>query len=329
MNSKIYAGITGTGSYLPEKVLTNVEMEKFVDTNDAWIKSRTGIEERRISDADTASSDLGIIAAKRALKSAGLAPEEVELIVVATISPDSIFPSTACIIQDKIGAINAAAFDLSAGCSGFVYALTVAAQFVQAGTYKNVLVIGAETLTKVLDWEDRNTCVLFGDGAGAAVVQPVEEGRGVISVDLGSDGSGAKLLHLPGGGSRCPATSESVMARQHYMKMAGAEVFKFAVRIMGESSLRVIEKAGLNKEEIDYFIPHQANIRIINSAAKRLGLGMDKVYVNLHKYGNTSAASVGVALDEAIREGKVKKGDNVVLVGFGAGLTWAAMVLKL
>ncbi len=329
MNSRICAGITGTGSYLPEKILTNVEMEKFVDTTDEWIKSKTGIEQRHVAEDEHASSDLGVIAAERALKSAGLAPEEVELIVVATISPDSIFPSTACIIQDKLGAANAAAFDLSAGCSGFVYALTVAAQFVQAGTYKNVLVIGTETLTKMLDWEDRNTCVLFGDGAGAAVVQPVEAGRGVISVELGSDGSGAELLHMPGGGSRCPATAESVIARQHYLKMAGPEVYKFAVRIMGESSLRVIEKAGLTKEQIDYFIPHQANIRIINSAAKKLGLGMDKVYVNLHKYGNTSAASVGVALDEAIREGKVKKGDNLVLVGFGAGLTWASLVLKL
>lgn len=326
---KICAGITGTGSYLPDRILTNKELEKMVNTSDEWIKTMTGISERRIADPETSSSDVGLVAAQRALEDANLTPEELDLIIVGTISPDMIFPSTACVLQHKLGATKAGAFDLSAGCTGFVYALAIAAQFIEAGTYKNVLVVGAEALNKIIDWEDRNTCVLFGDGAGAAVVQPVEEGRGVLSMELGSDGSGAEFLSLPAGGSKCPATPETILARQHYLQMNGREVFKFAVRVMGESSERVIEKAGLKKEDVDFFIPHQANFRIIESAAKRLGLGMEKVYVNLDKYGNTSAASIGIALDEAIRSGKVKKGDNLVLVGFGAGLTWGSVVLKL
>lgn len=322
------AGIVGIGSYLPEKRLTNRDLEKIVDTSDEWIRTRTGISERRMTTAEEATSDLGTKAALRALEDAGIAPEEVDLIIVPTVTPDMFFPSTACLIQKNIGAKNAAAFDISAGCTGFIYALSIANQYVAGGTYQTVLVIAAETLTKIVDWDNRNTCVLFGDGAGAAVVRPVQEGEGFLSFELGAEGGGADLLKLPGGGSRQPATVETVRHKEHCIVMAGNEVYKFAVKIMGEAAVRALEKAGLKKEDVNYLIPHQANTRIIEAAMKRLGLSSDKVYINLDKYGNMSSASIPVALDEAYRGGCVNKGNLLVLVGFGAGLTWGACVLR-
>ncbi|MGC8971418.1 MAG: beta-ketoacyl-ACP synthase III [bacterium] len=319
-------GIKGIGSYTPPKVLTNSELEKIVDTSDEWIFTRTGIRERRIAESDVATSDLSFEAAKIALDSATLTPKDIDLIIVATVTPDMLFPATACILQDKLGA-RCPGFDLSAGCSGLIYALSVGTQFVANGTYNNVLVVGAEVLSKITDWQDRSTCVLFGDGASAVVLGPVERG-GFKSFVLGADGSGGNLLELPAGGSRLPASYETVSQRLHYIKMNGREVFKFAVRIMGEAALEAIEKAGLNPSDIDLFIPHQANIRIIESAAERLNLSMDKVFVNLDKYGNTSSASVGIALHEALLSGKIQEGSKIVMVGFGAGLTWGACVLE-
>lgn len=321
-------GILGIGSYLPEKVLTNKELEQIVDTSDEWIVDRTGIRERRIVDSTVATSDLATYAAEQALQDAGITADEVDLIIVATATPDMFFPSTACLVQDKIKATKAAAFDLSAGCSGFAYGLVVGSQFIQTGLYKKVLVIGAETLSKILDWTDRNTCVLFGDGAGAVVLGEVPAGYGILGVELGSDGSGGDLLSIPAGGSRNPATVETVTERMHTLQMSGSDVFKFAVKVMGEAAFKALENAGLSHEDIDCLVPHQANIRIIQSAAKRLKLPMDKVMVNVDNYGNTSAASIPIALNEAVADGKIKNDDIVVLVGFGAGLTWASCVMK-
>ncbi|AHF07613.1 beta-ketoacyl-ACP synthase III [Desulfitobacterium metallireducens] len=321
-------GIVGTGSYLPEKVLTNGDLEKIVDTNDEWIVSRTGIKERHIADPDSSVSDLCYEAALRALEDAKVAPEEIDLVIVATVTPDYAFPATAGLVADRLGAKNAAAFDLSAACTGFLYGITTGAQFVATGLYRTVLVIGAETLSKILNWEDRSTCVLFGDGAGAAVIQPVEEGYGFKSFELGADGAGGHLLAMLGGGSKNPATVETVQNKMHTLSMAGSEVFKFAVRIMGETAHKVIDKAGLQKEDIDLFIPHQANLRIIDASIKRLGIDSKKVFVNLDRYGNMSGASIPVALDEAARGGRIKYGDNLLMVGFGAGLTWGGTVLK-
>lgn len=328
MNGLKNVGILGTGSALPEKVLTNFDLEKMVDTNDEWIVSRTGIRERRISDENTAVSDLAYEASLKALEASGVSAEEIDLIIVATVTPDMSFPSTACILQDKLGAVKAAAFDLEAACSGFLYGITVAQQFIATGMYKHVLVIGAETLSKITDFTDRNTCVLFGDGAGAVVLGEVEQGYGILSTDLGANGEGGKYLMQPAGGSRKPASIETINNREHYIYMGGGEVFKFAVRIMGQGAVNVVEKAGLSLTDVDYLVPHQANIRIIEAAAKRVGLPMEKVKVNLDKYGNMSAASIPVALDEAIKEGKINKGDHVVLVGFGGGLTWGAAMIR-
>lgn len=319
-------GIKGIGSYAPPKILTNADLEKMVDTSDEWVVTRTGIRERRIAEPDVATSDLSFEAARIALASAHLAPEDIDLIIVATVTPDMFFPATACILQDKLGA-KCPGFDLSAGCSGFIYALSVGSQFVANGTYNNVLVVGAEVLSKITDWQDRSTCVLFGDGASAVILGPVERG-GFKSFVLGADGSGGKLLEIPAGGSRLPASFETVSQRLHFIKMNGREVFKFAVKIIGEAALEAIEKAGLNPSDIDLFIPHQANIRIIESAAERLNLSMDKVFINLDRYGNTSSASVGIALNEALLLGKIKEGSKIVMVGFGAGLTWGACVLE-
>ncbi|QGP93028.1 3-oxoacyl-[acyl-carrier-protein] synthase 3 protein 1 [Neomoorella glycerini] len=321
-------GIVGTGSCLPERILTNAELEQMVDTSDEWIRSRTGIRERRIASHDTAASDLAVPAAAKALAMAGLPAEAVDLIIVATVTPDTLFPATACLVQERLGARGAAAFDLSAGCSGFIYALAVASQFIAAGVYQTALVIGVEILSKIINWQDRNTCVLFGDGAGAVVLQAVPEGEGVLGLHLGADGNGGSLLSIPAGGSRLPASPSTVQNRLHTIHMNGPEVFKFAVRVMGEASLKALEQAGLRKEEVDFLIPHQANIRIIEAATKRLGLPPEKVYVNLDRYGNMSSASIPVALDEAYREGRLKRGDKVVLVAFGAGLTWGATVLS-
>nr|WP_280956773.1 beta-ketoacyl-ACP synthase III [Acetohalobium arabaticum] len=321
------AGITGVGSYAPDKVLTNRDLEEMVDTSDEWIKSRTGIQERRIAKEETTTSDLAYKAAEAALDDADLAPEELDLILVATVTPDMVFPATGCLLQDRLNATDAAAFDLEAGCSGFVYGISVATQFVRTGAYDNVLVIGAETLSKIINWEDRNTCVLFGDGAGAAVIQPVES-RGILSTVLGSDGSGGDVLQIPAGGSKQPASLETVENNLHCIQMEGNAVFKFAVRAMGKGAVEALNEAGLEKEDVDFLIPHQANIRIIDGAAKRLNLSDDEVFVNLDKYGNTSAASIPIALDEAVEAGKIHSGDRVVIVGFGAGLTWAASVIE-
>ena len=328
MNKLRNAGIIGTGSCLPDKIVTNQDMEKTVDTTDEWIRTRTGISERRMTDENTATSDLATIAAMRALASANLSPEEIDLIIVSTVTPDMMFPSTACIVQKNIGAVNAAAFDLEAACAGFLYGLSIADSFVRAGSFNKILVIGAETLTKILDFTDRNTCVIFGDGAGAAIISEVPEGYGIMSTYIGADGRGGDLLKVPAGGSRIPSSVESVQNRLHYVKMDGKEVFKFAVKIMGDAAEIALGKCGLTKEDVDFFIPHQANIRIIEASVKRLKIAHEKVYINLDKYGNMSSASVAIAIDEANRKGLLKDGDTIVLVGFGGGLTWGSAVLK-
>ncbi|MFH1709946.1 MAG: beta-ketoacyl-ACP synthase III [bacterium] len=316
------AKIIGTGSYVPKKVLTNFDLEKIVDTSDEWIRERTGIRERRIAADGEATSDLALEAARRAIESAKIDPKELELIIVGTSSPDMLFPSTACIIQDKIGAVNAAAFDVSAACSGFNYALAAAASFIESGLYNNVLVIGADTLAKYLDWTDRNTCILFGDGAGAAILKGSADGSGILASHLGAEGSGGKYLIMPGGGSRDPE------AKKRFIWMDGKEVFRFAAKVLPKCVKAVLEKAKLKIEDVSLLIPHQANIRIIDFALKNLGLSKNKVYVNLDRYGNTSAASIPIALDEALKEGRIKKGDIVALAGFGAGLTYGANIVK-
>lgn len=320
-------GIIGTGMYVPEKVLTNADLETMVETNDEWIVSRTGIRERHIAAPEQATSDLAYEAAVKALESAGLAAEDLELIIIATVTPDTTFPSTACILQEKLGAKKAAAFDLSAACSGFVYSLATANGFIQTGMYNNALIIGADTLSRITDYSDRNTCILFGDGAGAVVLGEVPEGRGFLSFDLGAEGSGGALLKLEGGGSRLPASAETVQGGKHFIYMNGREVFKFAVRVMGSATEAVLRKAGKGKEDIDLFVPHQANIRIIQSAMQRLDLPEEKCVINVDRYANTSAASIPLALVEAAQGGRIKEGDTVLLVGFGGGLTWGASVL--
>ncbi len=322
------AGIAGIGTYVPERILTNSDLEKMVDTSDEWISTRSGIKQRHIASAEQATSDLAVAAAVRALNDAGVEAEELDLIIVATNTPDMLFPATACLVQDRIGAKKAGAFDLAAGCTGFIYALAVGGQFISTGSRRAVLVIGAEALSKVVDWKNRNTCVLFGDGAGAVVLRPVPEGSGILSFKLRSDGSRGSILSQPAGGSRLPATYETVDERLHYIHMRGREVFKFASKIMEDTAEEALAAAGLTRSDIDLLIPHQANIRIIKHASKKLGLPPGKVLVNIERYGNTSTASIPLALEEAVREGRVKKGDNVVMIGFGAGLTWGASVVK-
>lgn len=318
-------GIIGTGKYVPERVLTNQELEHMVETSDEWIVTRTGIRERRIAAPEQATSDLAYEASLKAIASAGIAAEDLDLIIVATITPDTSFPSTACLLQDKLGAKKAAAFDLSAACSGFIYGLATATSLITAGMYKHVLVVGAECLSRITDYTDRNTCILFGDGAGAVVLGEVPQGRGFRSFQLGADGAGGELLKVSGGGSRLSPEGEA--AKGHHIQMAGSEVFKFAVRIMGGAAEEALHKAGLSKEDIDLLIPHQANIRIIQSALNRLELSEEKCMVNLDKYGNVSAGSIPIALAEAVEEGRIQEGDTIVFVGFGGGLTWGASVL--
>jgi len=320
-------GILGTGKYVPERILTNQQLEKMVETNDEWIVTRTGIKERRIAADNEATSDLAAKAAQEAIASAGLTAEDIDLIIVATVTPDMFFPSTACLVQDKLGAKKAAAFDLSAACSGFIYSLATGVSMIQSGLYKHILVVGAETLSRITDYSDRNTCILFGDGAGAVVIGEVAEGKGFKSFELGADGSGGELLKVNGGGSRRPATEETLANNEHVIHMAGNDVFKFAVRIMGSAAEEALKKANMTKADVDLLVPHQANIRIIQSAMQRLDLTEDKAMVNLDKYGNMSAASIPVALAEAVEQGKVKDGDTLCLVGFGGGLTWGASVL--
>jgi 3-oxoacyl-[acyl-carrier-protein] synthase-3 len=324
-----HAGILGVGSFAPPQVVTNEDLAARLDTSDEWIWSRTGIRSRRIAAPDVATSDLALAAARAALTDAGLAPADLDLIIVATGTPDfpGSFPSTAAIVQNALGAKGAGAFDLGAVCAGFSYALHVGAQMVRSGANERVLVIGAETFSRLLNWEDRSTAVLFGDGAGAAVLGPVTEG-GYLGGILGADGSGGPLLHVAAGGSRQPLTHDCLNSRANTVYQNGREVYKFAVRIMGEAAAQAVEAVGLKTSDVDLFIPHQANIRIIEKAAERMGLPMDKVFVNLDRYGNTSAASIPLALDEAVKSGRVHQGDLVVLVGFGAGLTWGANVLR-
>ncbi len=328
MNNLYSVGITGIGSYIPDKVVTNYDLSKIVDTSNEWIIERTGIRERRIVESDVSTSDIATIAAKRALEDGNINPEEIDLIIVATVTPDMAFPSTACIVQKNIQAINAAAFDISVGCSGFIYGLSLAFNFIKAGSYKKVLVIGGETLSKIVNWEDRNTCILFGDGAGACILERCEDEFGFLAFDLGSDGVKGHLLIKPAGGSRLPASYETVSNKLHTIKMDGREVFKFAVRIVEQTSKKVLRKANTDLTQIDWFIPHQANTRIIQTAKKKLQLENSKVYTNIEKYGNTSSASIPVALDEVYRKELIKKGDILLLTAFGAGLSWGSTLLK-
>lgn len=320
-------GIIGVGKYLPKKILTNYNLEKMVDTSDEWITTRTGIKERRMAARNEATSDLAIKASIAALEDAHLKPQDLELILVATITPDSAFPSVACLLQNALLAKNAVCLDISAACAGFVYALTIAQQFIARGTYKNALVVGAEILSSITDWKDRNTCVLFGDGAGAVVVSEVKSG-GILSTYLGSDGSKADLLMIPGGGSRHPCNRDTVDKRLNYIKMQGNELFKLAVTIMAHAAQVALKRAGLECKDVDLVIPHQANIRIIMAMAKKLRLPVEKIYLNIEKYGNMSSASTATALCEAVKEGRIRKGDIVLLDAFGAGLVWGACVIR-
>uniref|UniRef100_A0A7C4XLC2 Beta-ketoacyl-[acyl-carrier-protein] synthase III n=1 Tax=candidate division WOR-3 bacterium TaxID=2052148 RepID=A0A7C4XLC2_UNCW3 len=320
--------IAGMGICVPERVLTNFDLEKIVETSDEWIRTRSGIRERHIADENTATSDISIVAAKRAMEDAGIKPEDIDAVILGTATPDMLFPSTACIVQAKIGANKAMAFDISAGCSGFLYGLGIADSMIKNG-FDNILVIGAETLSKVMDFTDRATCVLFGDGAGAAVIKRSDsDKRGILASYFRADGADWKLLHQPAGGSRIPASKESVEKRLHYIKMEGNEVFKLAVRAMIESAQETLKRAKLSSSEVSLLIPHQANIRIIEATAKRLNIPMERVYVNLDRYGNTSAASIPIAIYEALNEGRIKSGDYILLVAFGAGFTWAGVLLR-
>jgi 3-oxoacyl-[acyl-carrier-protein] synthase-3 len=319
--------IRGVGMYVPERVMTNADLERLVDTSDEWITSRTGIRERRIAADGETSSTMGVQAARCAIENAGLSPEDIDLVIVGTATPDYPFPATACLIQDALG-IRGGAFDVEAGCTSFMYALSAASSFVTSGMHSNVLVVGSEVLSRILDWTDRSTCVLFGDGAGAVVVSAGDHASFVPQFILGADGSGGPSLCVPAGGSARPASDETIADRMHFVKMAGPEVFRFATRVVEESTGQVLEKAGLTPEDIDLFIPHQANVRIIDHAVKRLHIPPDRVFLNIDRYGNTSSASIPIALFEAQQEGKLKPGDTIVTVGFGAGLTWGAGAIQ-
>lgn len=305
------AGVVGIGRYLPDRVVTNFDLEKVMDTSDEWIRTRTGIEERRIAADDMDTSDMAFEAAKKAIENAGITPDQIDLIITATVSPDRPFPSVSCLLQERLGAKKAAAMDISAACAGFMYGIVTAKQFIETNVYKHVLVIGVEKLSKITDWNDRNTAVLFGDGAGAAIIGPVSGSRGILAFELGADGTGAKHLY-----------------QDEFIIMNGREVFKFAVRQMGESCLNVLEKAGLKKEEVDYFIPHQANIRIMEASRQRLEVPEEKMSKTVNKYGNTSSASIPISLVEELEAGKIKDDDVIVMVGFGGGLTWGAIAIR-
>src|SRR5438128_7695575 len=322
------ASIIGTGSYVPEKILTNADFSRMVDTSDEWITTRTGIKERRIAAKGEDTSDMGAKAALKAIEQAKISPKEIDLILVATATPDMLFPATACFVQKKIGATNAACLDISAACAGFLFGLEIAQQFITSHTHDTVLVIGAEKLSSITDWTDRNTCVLFGDGAGAAILQNREGTHGLLTAVMGADGGKADLLFMPGGGSRCPATVDSLNARQHYLRMEGKETFKNAVQAMQTAAEEALRRCEMTISQIKLIIPHQANRRIIDAVGDRLGAKPEQLFVNVDKFGNTSAASVGIALDEAVTTGKVQRGDLILLVVFGAGLTWGAAVIE-
>lgn len=323
-----HAAVTGWGHYAPEKVLTNRDLERMVDTSDEWIRARTGICERRIAAAEETTSTMCVRAAQAALDRARMAAIDLDLIICATMTPDSLMPATASLVQDGLGAAAAGALDLNVACSGFVYGLVVGSQFIQSGAYDRVLVVGGETLSRFVNWEDRNTCILFGDGAGAVVLEATEEESGVLSFVLGSQGSGGPLLHIPAGGAAKPATAETVMAREHAISMRGNEIFKFAVRTMGQAASEALAKANLGPDDIEMLIPHQANVRILRATREALGLPAEKMFVNVDRYGNTSAASVGIALSEYLSTGAAKPGDDLLFVAFGGGLTWAAAVVR-
>src|SRR5438309_2658384 len=320
--------ITAVGSYVPEKILTNADLERMVDTSDEWITTRTGIKQRRIAEANEHTSHMAAKAALRAMAKGGISPEQIDLIIVATITPDMPFPATACLVQRQIGAYRSAAFDIEAACSGFIFALEIGQQFIMSRTYKTVLVIGAEKLSSIVDWTDRNTCVLFGDGAGAAILQNRPNSHGLLTACMGSDGQKADLLSMPGGGSRCPASAESVAAGLHFLRMDGKETFKNAVQAMNTAAQESLRRCELDITQIKCIIPHQANRRIIDAVSERLGAKAEQLFVNVDKYGNTSAASVAIALDEAVETKRIHRGDLILLVVFGAGLTWGAAVIE-
>ena len=320
--------IISTGRALPTSKVTNRDLEEIVETNDEWITGRTGISERRMITNDETNSKLSVKAARTALNRAGLEPKDVDMLIVTTVTPDTPLPSTACLVQAELGAYNASAFDLAAGCTGFLYGMNIADQFIKNEAAETVLLVGVDTLSPIVDWQDRNTCVLFGDGAGAVVLRAAGENQGILASKMFSDGKKAELLHVPGGGSRTPATYRTIDERLHYIKMNGSEVFKFAVKIMVESTLQVLEHCNKKPEDLDFLIPHQANVRIIKSASKKLGLPEDRVLINIQRYGNMSSASIPVLLDETLEEGKIQRGNLIGLVSFGAGLTWGAVVLR-
>jgi 3-oxoacyl-[acyl-carrier-protein] synthase-3 len=320
--------IIATGSYVPESVITNHDLERIIETSDEWIMERTGIRERRIADASQAASDLAYEAAQNALKRAHLKPRDIDLVIVATCTPDMPFPSTACILQDRLGLKHAAAFDINAACSGFIYGLHIANSLIKTEVHRRILLVGAEVLSKVTDWQDRTTCVLFGDGAGAVILEGTKEKRGIISTHIHADGSLGVLIMLSGGGSRFPCSQESILKGLHFIKMKGNETFKVAVKTLAEIATRTLEENRLDPSQLSLLIPHQANLRIIQATARRLKLPEEKVLINIEKYGNTSAASIPIALDEAVRGGMINDGEHILLEAFGAGLTWASALLK-
>ena len=321
--------IAGTGAYLPQRILTNADLEKMIDTSDEWIVTRTGMRERRIARDDEPTSEMASAAARQALESAGLSGADVDLVIVATVTPDMPFPSTACLVQDAIGAKKALCFDLEAACSGFLYAMEVGRGMLMSGLYETALVIGSDKMSSVTDWEDRATCVLFGDGAGAVVLKRTEGAAKILATTVGADGSLGDLLMIPGGGSRNPASHDSVDQRLHYMKMAGNNVFKHAVRNMCNAGNAALEKAGLTAADVDWVVPHQANMRIIQAISDRVGISMDQFVINLDRLGNTTAATVPLALDEAVRDGRIKPGHKVLMIVFGGGFTWGSTVLEM
>lgn len=322
------AAIVGLGVYVPEKILTNDDLSKLVDTSDEWIRAKSGIRERHIAGSEQATSDLGTIAAQRALQQAGISPDEIDLVIVATVTPDMQTPSTACLIQANLHMNKAAAFDLNNGCTGFIYALTVGSQFITSGFYRTVLVIGADVLSSITDWSDRETCVLLGDGAGAVVLQATSPGKGILASCLGADGTGANHLRIPAGGARTPLTAQSLANKQNKVHMNGPEVFKFAMKRLPEVTEKVLAMAQICRDDIALIIPHQANLRIIEAAARHMDIPLDRFMINLDRYGNTSAASIPIALQEAVEIGRVKKGDIIVLSAFGAGLAWGSSVIR-
>ncbi len=324
----IHARITGTGSYAPKKIITNQDLEKLVDTSDEWITERTGIKERRIAEKGQTTSDLAYEASRKALKAAGLAAQELDLIIVATMTPDMILPSSACVLQEKLGAKKAAAFDIYAACSGFIYGLSVANAFIKSELHKNILLVGAEVLSRFTDWEDRTTCILFGDGAGAVVLQRQTSKHGILSTHLHSDGALGDLIRVPAGGAQHPASHDTIRRRMHFIKMKGNETFKAAVRSLEGVVQEALDHNSVKPEAIDFLVPHQANLRIIQAMAQRLNMPMEKVVITLPKYGNTSAASIPMALDEAVRDGRIKENNLLLFEAFGGGLTWASALVR-